>query len=217
MFRSVVLIALLITFSGMVTAQGVAPDRCPTLSVTGPSGVPVSGEPMIYEASISGPMPKEVTYRWTVSGGVIADGQGTKRISVVYPKESEDTITATFKILGLPKGCPAEASESVTICGPPAPILIDEFPTVLKTIDKERFRVAVGEQKNNPNDQLYIIEYFPSGTSAFDIRERHRKLSEFLVRKGELDESSITIITAERKEPLTKIYRIPPGATNPAP
>lgn len=214
MFRSAILITLLFACFGIVAGQNVLLDRCPAFSVTGPAGVPVPGETITYEADISGPMPKEFTYQWSVRGGVIVDGQGSTQIKVLLDKVPADYISALFEIRGLPNECPATASRSASICAPLVPILIDAFPTLLKTIEKERFRIAADAQKNNPNDQLYIIEYFRSGTSQFEIRERHKRLREFLVNEG-LDEAAIIIVTTESKKPLTKIYRIPPGVEVP--
>ena len=217
MFRLAILITLLSASFGLAAGQSVSLDRCPTLSITGSAGVLIPGETITYEANISGPMPKEFTYNWSVRGGVIVDGQGSTSIKVLLDKMPADYISASFEIRGVPEECPATASRSASICAPLVPILIDAFPTVLKTIEKERFRIAADAQKNNPDDQLYIIEYFRSGTSQFEIRERHKRLREFLVRNEGLDEAAIIIVTAESKKPLTKIYRIPPGAENPEP
>lgn len=79
MFRFAILVALLLVCFCVADGQSDRPDRCPTFSVTGPAGIPIPGEPMIYEASVTGPVPTGVRYKWTVHGGVIADGQGTKK------------------------------------------------------------------------------------------------------------------------------------------
>ncbi len=210
-------LALLFVFLAIPSFGQIPSNVCPSISVTGPAGIPNPDEPILFVANVSGNLPKNIKYRWTVTGGEILDGHDSIRIRITYDKNSGETIVATFEVLGLPDECPSRASESMIICGPGFPILIDEFPTVLNKIQEEQFLIAAGEQKNNPYDQLYIIEYFPRGTSEFDIRERHKRLREFLVKRGGLSESSFTLVSSTYDEGLTKIYRVPPGALNPEP
>jgi hypothetical protein len=125
-------------------------------------------------------------------------------------------MTVTLELIGLPKGCPNTASESL-IADYWEAILIDQFSAPISKVEKERFKNAVDEQKNNVSNQLYIIEYFDKNTSQFVIREKVRRLTEFLVKEMKLDESFFEIVTATADKPNTKIYRIPPGAANPQP
>src|ERR1043166_4819416 len=52
---------------------------CPTVSVSGPSGVTAPGQPMTFVATVSGA--ENATYNWTVSAGTISSGQGTSTIT----------------------------------------------------------------------------------------------------------------------------------------
>jgi len=170
----------------------------------------------MFEAEVKGTVPKGSTYVWTVSKGSIIEGQGTPTMKVVADWKDGTTLTATLEVIGLPESCPNTASESTpTICLWES-ILIDEFTSPISKVEKERFKSAVTEQRNNPNNQLYIIEYH-NDISQFSIREKVRRLTEFLVKELKLDGSFFEIVTEKGDKPLTKIYRIPPGAANPKP
>ncbi|MBX3243095.1 MAG: hypothetical protein KF685_01350 [Acidobacteria bacterium] len=219
MQRLLFLTITVILFSGQLFGQAI-PDGCPEISVTGPAGVIAPGDPISFTASIKGTVSKDIKYTWTVSSGNIIEGQGTQRILVELREDSTGlTITATVEVEGLPAFCPNAASDSAMYCVPTEPVLISEFSAELNFIDSERFLLAAGEQKNYPTNQLYIIEYFPAGTSRADIDEKIRRNGELLVNEGGMDKASITFVTQilEGHEYLTKIYRIPPGAENPQP
>jgi hypothetical protein len=216
MFKLLTFGVLLAVLCGYASAQEKQPPMCPTISISGPVG----GEPnsegfFTFDAEVSGTVPNGSTYNWTVSKGSIIAGQGTPTMKVVADWK-DGTLTATLEITGLPKACPNTASESTSPFCPTESILIDEFSVLISKLEKERFKSAVTEQKNNHHNQLYIIEYY-NDTSQFSIREKVRRLTEFLTKEMKLDESFFTIVTEKADKPLTKIYRIPPGAANPVP
>ena len=190
---------------------------CPTISVTGPAGIPRRGELYLYTSSIKGTIPPGLVYRWTVRNGAIIEGQGTPSAKIA-PDPNGNSVTVTLELIGLPTGCPNIASEGFVVDSLLLePILVDQFSAPISKLEKERFENAADEEKNNPNNQLYIIEYFPKNTSSLAIRNKVRRLSEFLTTEAQLDRSYFKIVTAKADKPSTKIYRIPPGAANPIP
>lgn len=75
---------------------------CPSLSVTGPTTPTKAGENMVFTANVSGGSQDTVTYKWTVSEGKIAEGQGTSQILVKTTSEMKGRlITATVEIGGI--------------------------------------------------------------------------------------------------------------------
>jgi len=190
---------------------------CPTISVTGPAGIPRRGELYLYTSSIKGTIPPGLVYRWTVSNGALIEGQGTPNAKIA-PDPNRNSVTVTLELIGLPTECPNIASEGFVVDSLLLePILVDEFSAPMSKLEKERLKNAVDEQKNNPNNQLYIIEYFPKNISPSAMREKVSRVTNFLVKELKLDESFLTIMTEKAAKPLTKIYRIPPGAANPIP
>ena len=191
-------------------------QECPSISISGPAGPPNRGEPWVFASVIKGTIPNGLDYRWSVPKGSIVEGQGKPVVKVASDPENRTSMTVILEVIGLPNGCPNIASESL-IADYFEAILIDEFSAPRSRIEKERFRFAVTEQKNNPSNLLHIIEYFDKNASQFAIREKVRKLSEFLRKELKLNESFFRIVTEKGNKQLTKIYRIPPGATNPTP
>jgi len=93
-----------------------APSNCPTLEVTGPSGVTARGTIMPFVVLVSEPRLKNLSFAWTVSTGTIAEGQGTRVIKVRAPAPNgTKNITATVTVQGLPQGCRNMASDTAEI------------------------------------------------------------------------------------------------------
>jgi hypothetical protein len=83
----------------------MAPANCPTLEVTGPSGITAPGGIMPFAVIISDPSLRKLTFAWTVSAGTIVEGQGTRVIKVRGPASGGDKVSATVNVVGLPDGC----------------------------------------------------------------------------------------------------------------
>lgn len=208
-------IILVLGFSSVSSGQVEPKAGCPEFMIVGPAGVWMPEETVSFQAIVSGPMRDSAKFVWAVTGGTIIAGQGTIAITIQIDKAAGDTIVARLKIEGLPSSCPYEASDSVTICYPPPPILIDEFSAPNGEIDAARLTSAAKEQQNNPTNQLYIIEYFPPGTADSEKKEKVAKIRDHLAKVRGFDLAAVTIITAEADVYTTKIYRVPPGSDNP--
>jgi len=189
---------------------------CPSLSVTGPAGVTERGGSMTFTANVSGGSAQNVTYNWSVSAGTISSGQGTPSIMVTAPSDGTTNVTATVSIgLDVDCGCTKEASETAPVTQPGDAILVDEFGKLPNDDIRGRLDSFFSELSNNPNNQGYIINY---GTDK-EIAARERLITNHIAFRN-FDRSRITLVrggTSADGEPRTKLYRIPPGAENPAP
>lgn len=216
MSRLVLLIAALVLSCGTVAAQNPAPDVCPTISVVGPAGITRPGEKFVFTGAVDGIVPKNVSFRWEVSSGKITEGQGMLKISVDADWNSGGTsITATLAVLGLPDGCPRSASGSVAVTLHHTPVSIDEFGRLADGAIRKRLDKFFAELDNNPNNQGYIILY---GTER-EMNARERLITDGINFRN-YDRSRITILRAGKHESgavYIKLYRLPPGAENPAP
>jgi hypothetical protein len=190
--------------------------NCPTLSVTGPAGVTDRGGSMTFTANVSGGSAQNITYNWSVSAGTIASGQGTPSITVTAPSDGTPNVTATVTIgLDVDCACTKEASETAPVAGEILPVLVDEFGKLPNDDIRGRLDAFFAELSNNPNNQGYIINY---GTDR-EIAARERLITNHIQFRN-FDRSRITLVrggTSPDGEPRTKLYRIPPGANNPAP
>lgn len=190
--------------------------ECPSLSVTGPAGITDRGGLMTFTANVSGGTAQTVTYNWDVSAGSIESGQGTPSISVRAPSDGATNVEATVTItLDVDCNCPKSASASGPVAEPEGPVLIDEFGRLSNDDIRTRLDNFFSELSNNPNNQGYIINY---GTDR-EIAARERLITNHINLRN-FDRSRITLVNGGASpdgEPRTKLYRIPPGADNPAP
>ncbi len=112
---------LVLTFCVGTFAQTNETSPCPTISVTGPAGIPSPDEAITFTLSLSQKAEKfNPKYSWTISGGEIIEGQGTQFIKVLAPNFFKgESLRATVELANLPKECgTVTASETafMTIC-----------------------------------------------------------------------------------------------------
>jgi hypothetical protein len=188
--------------------------ECPTISVTGPAGITRPGEPIMFSVELTGAPLQDVIYTWTLSTGKVVEGQGSNAITMVYDRNGS-SITASVEVAGLGEGCPSGASETLSYCEGPVPILVAEGFVPVASIDKARLNKLASELAVAPNTQGYLIEYFPSKTSQKAIDAKIRLTLQHL--KKSVDETRITIVTDTASNAFTKYYIVPPGASNPTP
>ncbi len=203
-----------ISLAGLAGAQ--TPASCPTISVTGPAGITQPGEKFTFAGGVEGDVPKNVSFQWEVMGGKIVEGQGTLKILADAKwHEGGTTITATLNILGLPEGCPKSVSESAGVACMCASVLIDELGRLPNRALRTRLNKFFTELSNHPNNQGYIIVY---GTEKEMVSREQFIAKEVMF--GNFDRSRITIVRGGRHPEgivYTRLYRVPPGASNPAP
>jgi hypothetical protein len=190
--------------------------NCATLSVTGPAGVTVPGDAMTFTANASGGQ-APTNYNWTVSSGTIESGQGTPSITVrTDASMAGGNVTATVDIgPGQPGcNCVTTASETAPVEARPTAVLIDQFGKLPNDEIRGRLDTFFAELQNNPNNQGYIINY---GTDK-EIAAREKLITNHITFRN-FDRSRITLVRGGNtgEGPTTKLYRIPPGADNPAP
>ena len=94
-------------------------------------------------------------------------------------------------------------------------MIIDEFSIASTRIDKARIDYFLTELQNNPNDQGYIIEKFKKNTPKAAIKNKLKKLSDYLVKIRRFDPTRITIVHDLADENRTQFWRVPPGAETP--
>ncbi|HXT64982.1 MAG TPA: hypothetical protein VN696_18215, partial [Pyrinomonadaceae bacterium] len=110
MSRCVVFVAVVITAS--FAASSIYSQDCPLVSVACPDAT--NDRTATFTANVMSGTDYEPTYKWTVSGGRIARGQGTGAIEVQVAKTSTD-VTASVAITNFPNPCNNTASCSVRV------------------------------------------------------------------------------------------------------
>lgn len=191
------------------------PCSCPTLSVSGPSGITSPGSTMTFTANVSGG--SDVTYNWTVSAGTIVSGQGTPSITVSTTEAmAGSNVTATVELGGTDPqcNCPTSASETAGVADKLTPSLTDEFGPAPDDDVKARVDNFYIQLNNNPSARGYVINY---GTPAQIKKRRAQIMKAINFRK--YDASRLTFVDGPDNGTgvNTKFYLVPEGAANPTP
>jgi hypothetical protein len=88
---------------------------CPTIAVTCPDNVEAGTQVNFTVNSVMGNLRVPLTFKWTVSGGTIVEGQGTDFITVVSNNLEEKTVQATVEVGGIDSACDNKASSATEI------------------------------------------------------------------------------------------------------
>jgi hypothetical protein len=91
---------------------------CPAVEISGPTKNVAPGDSIIFTASVTGGEENiEPSYNWTVSGGTITTGQGTRNIIVKTDSAvKKGSVTATLELGNLCTSCPlTKATQTVTV------------------------------------------------------------------------------------------------------
>jgi hypothetical protein len=90
-------------------------SACPTVAIECPSDI--DQNVLVFKVKISGEKLTNaaLTYRWTVYGGEIREGQGTSAVSITNFDLRKKTLTVVVDVCGLPDGCARKASCSISV------------------------------------------------------------------------------------------------------
>ena len=197
-----ILFAMVVAVGGVYAQEG----KCPTLSISGPAGIPKPGEGMGFKAGVKG-FDGTPGYSWTASGGEIVEGQGTGSIKVTF--DEYKSVTVTLRVTGFPEGCPNSASEMVAILRTPvASILKEESGPALKSIGD-----AVAALKDNLDSMIWVVIEVEDKDSIEPMKARTRDLWKGL---SEYEKPRIRFVVRSSHRDHTTFYLVPPGATPPA-
>jgi len=191
--------------------------NCPTISVSGPSGITSPGASMTFTANVSGGT-GNYTYNWSVSNGTISSGQGTPSITVATTDAmANSSVTATLDIGGTGDpscGCPTNASETAGIAPKPEARLVDEFGPQKDDEVKARVDNFYIQLNNDPSSSGYVIIY---GTNAQFAKQKAQIMKAVNFRKYDANRLTFVQGPPQGAEVHTKFYVVPSGAANPNP
>jgi len=168
-------ITVIITFIALqvVPCFSQQNGKCPTIDISGPSGVIPVGGSARYTVQVS-PVDAslQLTYRWSLSAGEIRSGQGTRELEIIQPT---GIPTVNVEIEGLPNDCPNTASETYCVLPPPA---TEKLATVGGTITLKKLAIIKDQLDKYPdkNVQFFLIvsgtKQNPSVTKKVDTLKR---------------------------------------------
>jgi hypothetical protein len=180
-------------------------NKCPEVTVSGPSGVTRVGDTMTFVANVNSDDADKLGYERSVSAGTIEEGKGTSSIVVRTTKEMNDvSVTATVNITGLSEGCNATASEGGSVsagCGLISPI--DEFGRFSKNDTRARIDNFLIRLKHDPDSiGLIVIKlneresralklaFINNIRDALALRKFDPKRIEYVISKGPYETSA---------------------------
>jgi hypothetical protein len=185
------------------------PKDCPEITVTGPAGIPDEGALIPFYVQLKGNVRADITYRWRVSTGKVAEGQGTDKAKFDVGWPTTPQVTATVEVRGLPEGCPHTVSETLGVSIDPGPILVSST-TDAATYTK-RVNELIKELEKYSTSQGYI--YIGSVSS-----DRYKQIEQFIrdtALQAAFDQSRLTINRETTSKEIVELWLIRPGVDNP--
>jgi len=142
-------------------------QNCPTVTVTAPSAIQVTGKIFQISASVKTlPANSSLTYNWAISSGTIVSGQGTAVITV-DPGTEAGSCTATVEVGGLPAKCSNTASASVDIKAAPKKIIEIKTVTAAAINDAVKSFISKTDFKNSKLSQTAIVNIYATSATQF--------------------------------------------------
>jgi hypothetical protein len=213
MRHAILLMLICSVMHAISAAQSVPEMACPSIDVIVPAGIVEPGRLETYTAAVSGAN-QDLKYFWKVNAGEVKSGQGTRTIEV---QRADSRLTVTVDIEGLPGGCPSSASDSSVLEYAPQPAKVGTLYSLEKGNSKKKLQEFADEIAKYPDNQAYIIFGSGANTSSSDVESRERKLLEYLTKlMNPFDRSRFTLVRSGGKADVIELWRIPPGADNPA-
>jgi hypothetical protein len=184
-------------------------ENCPTIHVSGPAGIPKPGELIPYIVQLTGNVPENVGFRWSVSSGKVIEGQGTDKVKIDADWMSGVSVTATVEVLGLPAGCPNTSSETMAVAIDPGPIYVGSISEAHAY--RGRINELIGVLEKYPNSQGYIF----IGSASSDRYKQVEQLIRATASQTDFDQSRLTINREVTSKELIELWVIRPGVANP--
>jgi hypothetical protein len=194
-----ILIIILSSYS-LVFTQTNKP--CPTIGVVGPSGTIQPGDPVTFSVSLSNEAENlKLEYKWRVSKGEIIEGQGTASIKIASARVSQQAITATIEITGLPENCPNVSSETLALyaCFMPREYKIESFSDE-KTSLEELISIL-----SNDRDIVTIFYLEFTNPALEQINFRIQRVLNYLASSKASYKDRITFIAMKSEQDLNRI------------
>jgi hypothetical protein len=211
---------ILIVFVGFSPVCSVAQQTsnilpCPTIKVSCPD---TTDEYLAFSAQVlNADLHTKITFSWTVSAGVITDGQGTNSITIDTSEAAGRTVTAKVTVFGLPSSCPTEASCSTAVIRDPIAQKLDEYGDISFSDEKAHLDSFASKLAQDPGAQGYILVYAGRRARAGEAQVRAGRAKQYLVDELGLDERRIVVVDGGHRDELTvELFIVTTGASPPA-
>ncbi|MBA3766695.1 MAG: hypothetical protein H0W99_06860 [Acidobacteria bacterium] len=183
-FKYLAAICFSLTSLSMSAPPQSLATKCPSITVECPINILQPGDPFTVTANVTDADPNlNLIYNWSVSSGIITNGQGTPTITMDTTGTGGETITATVEIGGLDSSCANTASCSYITCPVPVSRRFDKYGDLAFADEKKRLDNFAEQLKNEPGSQAYIIAYGKQGARIGDAQVRADRAKQYLIDK----------------------------------
>ena len=201
--------------STLLTVECPPVPECPRLQILCPSGLEV-GQRLVFDSLVSGTLgTSPLVYNWTISGGSIIDGQGTRSISVDTAGLEGQSLTATAMLAGYDSSngrCSASCAVSIPVrqtCRK-----FDEYPEITRNEEKARLDNLGVELQNDPFATAYVTIHPSEHGKPGAAEKRSHNIIDYLINSRGLDSKRIVVTTGSaRPTSVVEIWLCPRGLT----
>jgi len=193
-----------------------AAQKCPAVEVTCPDSAR-PGEEAIFTVSVDAAAADlKYTYKWEVSAGTIAGGQGTPSIKVDTTGVAAP-VTATVEVGGLPASCERRVScTTAYVDGPRCGRPLDEYGDITFEDEQARLDNCAIELQNDPTATGYIQCYGGRVGYEGEAERRCDRAREYVSNTRGIAADRVVTADGGFKENLTVVvWLVPSGATLP--
>lgn len=216
MNRTIQILALLFPLALASAISAQTPVKC-GIEIDGPIEVN-PGQPLIFKVRTIGTIHTATPeYRWDVSIGKIAKGEGTDEITIDTTLLGGLNITVTAELTGAPSGCNSVASKTTSIAVPPSTrCSLDQYGDISFEYEKARLDNFVIQIFNSPGYKGLIQIYVGQPTFRGEAAYRLNRAKKYLVGFRGLDPSRlVTVNCGFTRDLSTTLWVVPPGAVLP--
>lgn len=191
-------------------------QQCPAVNVTCPDAVR-PGEALTFTVSLdAAAADAKYTFKWDVSAGTIASGQGRPSIMVDTTGVAAP-VTATVEVGGLPAACERSTSCATTLIEVPrCGRAFDEYGDI--TFENEQARLdnfAIALQ-NDPSATAFLMCYGGRVGYEGEAQRRCDRAKDYMSRTRGIGGDRILTADGGFREDLTVLmWLVPSGATLP--
>lgn len=189
---------------------------CTTASIKAPDSISSSDRVFTADASISDPTLTGISYDWTITDGIILEGQGTKTIRAKCL--GLESCIVGFDIKGMAPECPSQVSKTieVEVWEYFTPRKIDSYGDLSFEIEKKHLELLGLELYKATKAQGYIIVYYRPEEITDEIINRVKQVKQFLATNFGIYLDRVTVIyEGNRGTQMTELWIAPKGVKPP--
>lgn len=180
---------------------------CASASIKAPDSISSSDRVFTADAKISDPTLEGISYDWTITDGIILEGQGTKTIKAKCL--GLESCVVGFDIKGMAPECPFQVRHTIIVETWEffAPRKIDSYGDLSFDIEKKHLELLGLELYKATKAQGYIVVYDRPEEITEEIINRVKQAKQFLATNFGIYLDRVTVIyEGDRRTQMTELW-----------